>query len=73
MNNNKLLNNKIGTLESKIDQLETELSYIDQMLVQCGFEQGIQTLKSSMQEYLILKEDPTIITKQNQKKNSSEF
>ncbi|GAB4193386.1 MAG: hypothetical protein Tsb0015_16090 [Simkaniaceae bacterium] len=73
MNNNKLLNNKIGTLESKIDQLETELSYIDQMLVQCGFEQGIQTLKSSMQEYLTLKEDPTIITKQNQKKNSSEF
>ena len=39
-------------LESKIDQLETELSLLQKMLIQVGFEEGIETLKSSICELL---------------------
>jgi len=56
----------IGRLESKVDQLEAELGYLNQMLIQCGFPNGIQTLKESMSEYLIVKEDPTIISRRKE-------
>jgi hypothetical protein len=39
-------------LESKIDMLETELSYLDEMLVQCGFPRGIETLKGTVNDLL---------------------
>jgi hypothetical protein len=50
--NNKT-NATIAALESKIDMLETELSYLNQILIQCGFSEGIDTLKISIEEMLL--------------------
>jgi hypothetical protein len=50
--NNKT-NATIAVLESKIDMLETELSYLDKILVQCGFSEGIKTLKMTVEELLL--------------------
>ncbi len=48
MNNN----NKMAFLESRIDFLETELSYLNNLLIECGFSEGIATLKSSAEELI---------------------
>jgi hypothetical protein len=32
--------------------LESELSYIDQLLLKCGFPEGIKTLKKTVEELL---------------------
>lgn len=48
MNNN----NKMAFLESRIDHLETELSYLNNLLIKCGFPEGIITLKSSAEELI---------------------
>lgn len=50
-------NATIAMLESKIDMLETELSYLNQILIQCGFCEGIETLKMTVEEMLL--EDST--------------
>ncbi len=44
--------NVIAALETKIDWLETELDYLSEMLVQCGFPEGIKTLKMTIEEML---------------------
>ena len=44
--------NKIAVLESRVDHLETELSYLNKILIQCGFSEGIATLKESVLEML---------------------
>jgi len=49
--NNKT-NATIASLESHIDMLETELSYLNKILIQCGFPEGITTLKKSVEELL---------------------
>lgn len=46
------LNKKIASLESLVDHLKTELSYLNKMLVKCGFSEGIETLKMTMGELL---------------------
>jgi len=43
-------------LESKVDLLETELGYLDDMLRRCGFPEGIQSLKLAVAEVLKNKE-----------------
>ena len=43
----------IAALESRIDHLETELSYLDKMLIKCGFSEGIATLKMAAEEMLL--------------------
>lgn len=43
-------------LESKVDMLETELGYLDEMLRRCGFPEGIQSLKLAVAEVLKTKE-----------------
>lgn len=48
MDNNHL----IAALESRVDHLETELSYLNKILIQCGFPEGIATLKESVIEML---------------------
>lgn len=45
-------NKNIAVLESRIDHLETELSYLDNLLIQCGFPEGIATLKMTAEELL---------------------
>lgn len=49
---NKGLNSRVAFLESKIDMLETELKYLDKILIQCGFPEGIVTLKSTVEDLL---------------------
>ncbi len=40
----------IANLESKIDHLETELSYLNALLIDYGFPEGIKTLKGAILE-----------------------
>ncbi len=42
----------IALLESKLDQVETELRTLNTMLRAVGFEHGIDTLKTSIDELL---------------------
>lgn len=48
----KKMSNKVAFLESKVDHLETELTYIQSLLVQCGFPEGIKTLKETAEELI---------------------
>lgn len=48
----KEANSHIAKLETKIDMLETELAYLDNILIQCGFPEGITTLKLTVNELL---------------------
>ncbi|MBS0605749.1 MAG: hypothetical protein KF898_11040 [Parachlamydiales bacterium] len=54
---NQLLS-KIAALETKNDLLEAELTYLNEMLVRCGFPEGIKTLKETVEE--LLAEDPSV-------------
>ena len=48
---------KISELESINDQLQAEIHYLDQLLRQIGFEEGLKTLKYAAKE--LLEEDLT--------------
>lgn len=43
---------RISELETLNDQLVTELNYLDRLLRQVGFENGLMTLKMAAQELL---------------------
>ncbi len=43
---------RVASLESKVDMLESELMYLNDALMRCGFPEGIKTLKETMQELL---------------------
>ena len=43
---------RISELESLNDQLLTELRYLDALLIEVGFEEGIKTLKVAAHELL---------------------
>ncbi len=47
-----LLNRRISELESINDQLLAELRYLDDLLREVGFEEGLITLKSAALELL---------------------
>jgi outer membrane murein-binding lipoprotein Lpp len=49
---NAELRAKIAHLESAVDLLESELSYLDERLVLCGFPEGVKTLKATVEELL---------------------
>lgn len=49
---NKNNNAKIASLESQVDHLEAELSYVNHLLVRFGFTEGVQSLKMSLEEIL---------------------
>lgn len=46
------VNKKVATLESLVDYLKTELSYLNQILVECGFSEGVTTLKQAAEEMI---------------------
>lgn len=46
------LQRKVAWLESRLDQVETELSQLNQMLILCGFPDGVRTLKATINELL---------------------
>lgn len=52
MDNNYQNDYQKAVLESRIDHLETELSYLNQLLVDCGFPEGIKTLKITAEELI---------------------
>jgi hypothetical protein len=43
---------KISELESINDQLQAEIRYLDQLLRDVGFEEGLKTLKFAAQEMI---------------------
>ena len=43
---------RVASLESTVDMLETELMYLNDMLVRCGFPEGVKTLKETVNELL---------------------
>ncbi len=45
---NKKLHDYIAYLERKVDILETELSNLDQTLLDAGFPEGVKTLKHAL-------------------------
>lgn len=49
---NKELKAKVAALESQVDHLESELSYINTLLVEFGFDHGVVSLKKSLEEVL---------------------
>ena len=50
------MNNKdeilVNELKTKLSSLESELSYLNKILIDCGFENGIQTLRATAEELL---------------------
>lgn len=44
---------RLAKLESQVDQLETEYTHINEMLIRCGFLEGISTLRFAMEEILV--------------------
>jgi hypothetical protein len=51
--NTQMLHGRIASLESKVDMMEAELSYLNEILIRCGFPDGIQTLKMTVEEILV--------------------
>ncbi len=49
-------NKKVAYLESLVDHLKTELSHLNDLMIQVGFPEGIATLKMTAQELLAEKE-----------------
>ena len=49
---------KIAKLESLCDQMQSEMNYLDQLLVEVGFEEGLRTLKSAALELIEKKRQP---------------
>lgn len=43
---------KVAALETQVDHLETELSYLHSILLKCGFAEGLTTLKLTLEEML---------------------
>ena len=47
MNPSDVLQRKIAKLESLYDQLQSEMNYLDNLLKEVGFEEGLKTLKEA--------------------------
>ncbi len=56
MKTNELLK-KIAKLESLCDQLQSEMNYIDSLLREVGFEEGMETLKEAAIELIEKRRD----------------
>ena len=46
------LKKQVAALESQLDLLETEITGLDDVLKQCGFPEGIVTLKQTVKELI---------------------
>ncbi|NRA89909.1 MAG: hypothetical protein HRU43_02100 [Simkaniaceae bacterium] len=58
MDQDKLLK-KIAQLESMCDQLQAEMKYLDRLLIEVGFEEGLKTLKAAAIELIDKKKHPS--------------
>jgi len=52
MSDEEHLKMMIASLESKVDLLEAELAYLNQLLLRFGFPEGIDSLKLAIEELL---------------------
>lgn len=52
MENREEMRRRIAWLESRLDQVETEMGHINQLLLDCGFPEGIHTLKVTIEDLL---------------------
>ena len=43
---------RVARLESRLDLVESELTHLNALLQECGFPQGIQTLKATITDLL---------------------
>ncbi|MCB1116434.1 MAG: hypothetical protein KDK71_08195 [Chlamydiia bacterium] len=50
--NEEALKARVAKLESQVDHLATELTYLDGLLKDVGFPEGIVTLKATAEELL---------------------
>ena len=57
MKSNEELQRRVAWLESRLDQVETELVSLNSLLEDCGFPNGIHTLKSTINDLLEEAED----------------
>lgn len=48
----EVLHKRIARLETELDMLQAELIHINDKLKECGFSDGIATLKETMEELL---------------------
>jgi hypothetical protein len=48
----EMLQKKVARLETELDLLQTEFSQVNAKLKECGFPEGIATLKETMEELL---------------------
>lgn len=51
-NREEELQRRVAWLESRLDQTESELSHLNALLLDCGFPEGIRTLKKTIEELL---------------------
>jgi len=54
----QILQTRVAFLESQVDHLETELLNLNDLLIRCGFPEGIKTLKSTVSELLAMESEP---------------
>lgn len=58
MDQDNKMQRKLAKLESICDQLQSEMKYLDQLLVEVGFEEGLKTLKAAAIELIDKKKNP---------------
>ncbi|MDN3506341.1 MAG: hypothetical protein P0S96_03830 [Simkaniaceae bacterium] len=46
------LQKRVAWLESRLDQTESELAHLNELLLDCGFPEGVYTLKATIEELL---------------------
>lgn len=52
METSKELRQKVAHLESRLDHAESELGYLNKILLECGFPEGVRTLKHAIEDLL---------------------
>ncbi len=52
-NNNQDLRRKIASLESQLDQIESQFSHLNDLLLKCGFPEGVLSLEKTIEDMLL--------------------
>lgn len=52
-NNNQELRRKIASLESQLDQIESQFSHLNDLLLKCGFPEGVLSLEKTIENMLL--------------------
>jgi len=52
MDNKEQLERRVAHLESRLDHCEAELGYLNTLLINSGFPEGVETLKVTIEQLL---------------------